>query len=122
MCEAVRVNLMVVESKEVNPDTGSRYWVEPCETLLEDDALKQWGVDTRGGDKIVAMREVILRNERAAGGIEYPYAKTYEALMALNELSDEPRVQDLLTRIFALGFAAGSETKARELRKLLGVS
>lgn len=121
MNKAVRVNLMVVEFKEVDARTGMKHWVEPCDTLSEDDAREQWGVDTKAGDRIVAMCEVVLKNEEQAG-IEYPYAKTYEALMALNEFSDEPRVQDLLTRIFALGFEAGSETKARELRKLLGVS
>jgi len=112
---------MVVEFSQVDSRTGMKHWVEPCDTLSEDDARKQWEVDTKAGDRIVAICEVALKNEEQAG-IEYPYAKTYEALMALNELSDEPRVQDLLTRIFALGFAAGSETKARELRKLLGVS
>jgi hypothetical protein len=118
----VRINLMVVESMEINPSSGLRHWAEPCETLSEEDALKQWEVDTKRGDKIIAMCEVVLKNEVVAGTLEYPYAKTYEALMALNELSSEPRVQDLLTRIFTLGFKAGLETKARQLRQLLEVS
>lgn len=121
MSEAVRVNLMVVEFAQVDSNTGMKHWVEPCDTLSEDDARKQWEVDTNAGDRIVAMCEVILRDE-AVHSLQYPYAKTYEALMALNDLSDEPRVQDLLTRIFALGFAAGQDAKSKELRKALGVS
>jgi hypothetical protein len=116
-----RINLVVVEEKEVNSRTGLKHYCEPCDTLSEEEARAQWEVDSSPGDKIVAMCEVVLKDENEVRDCDRPYSQTYEALMALNALSDEPRVQDLLTRIFVLGFEAGLRSKAKELRKLLGV-
>jgi len=117
----VHVNLMVVKSKDASPSSGLNLWVEPCDTLSEKDALEQWEVNTKAGDTIVAMYELVLRDEMVAG-IGCPFATTYAALEGLNVLCEEPRVKDLLMRIFALGFKAGSETKAHQLRESLEIS
>jgi hypothetical protein len=113
----VRFNLCVVREKEVNSTTGLQHWCEPCETLSKEDAHTQWEVGSNEGDEVVAMCEVVFSDED-----NRPYAETYEALNALNALSDEPRVQDLLTRIFTLGFEAGLRCKQEEVRKTLGLS
>jgi len=97
-----------------------KHYCESCETLSEDDARNQWKIDSCQGDKIVAMREVVIKDEIIAN-IRYPYATTLKALLALNDLSDEPRVRDLLMRIFTLGFETGVETKEKELRRVLGI-
>lgn len=112
----VRFNLCVVRQVEAHRVSGLHHWCEPCETLSREDAHKQWEVGSTDGDKVVAVTEVVLSNEDMR-----PYAETYKALDALNALSDEPRVQDLLTRIFTLGFEAGLKCKQEELREVLGV-
>ena len=98
--DEIHVNLMVVEEAEVNARTGLKHYCEPCDTLSEEDARTQWEVNSSPGDRIVAMCRVVLKDETHVRFRDRPYAETYEALMALNRLSEEPRVQDLLTRIF----------------------
>ncbi|MEK7658593.1 MAG: hypothetical protein AAB352_01885 [Patescibacteria group bacterium] len=119
MSDEVRVNLMVVEFANANPDNGMKHWVAPCDTLSATDARKQWDVNAYAGAKIVAMCEVVFKDQ-VFRNIECPYAKTYRALMDLNALFDKPRIQDLLSQIFALGFAAGQDVKVNELQ-VLGV-
>lgn len=113
----VRFNLCVVRQAEVDHESGLQHWCEPVDTLSKEDAHKQWEVGSTEGSEVVAVCEIVLSNED-----HRPYAETYEAVNALNALSDEPRVQDLLTRIFTLGFEAGLKCKQEEIRKTLGLT
>ena len=115
--DQVRFNLCVVRETELNTTTGLHHWCEPCESLNKEEAAQQWEVGS-SADEVVAVCEVVLKDE----GNDRPYAQTYEAINALNAICEEPRVQDLLTRIFTLGFEAGLKCKQEEVRKTLGLT
>jgi len=112
----VRINLMVVEMGAVNDTSDMKFFAEPAEGMDHEEARRQWGLSPE--DKVAVIYPLTLKDE----GEDRPYATTYEVLMALNNLSDEPRVQDLLTRIFALGFEAGTKYKEQVVRSTLGLS
>lgn len=105
----LNLNLAVVECRKVD-DPDSPPWLlyaVPVKSETITGATEELGVFEGEGERVVALGEI----QFSSGENENELSETYDALVGLNELSDDtPRVQDLLMFFFTEGFKKGKES------------